>query len=721
MDSFVLRRFLLLSIFLMVTFVVQAQTPPGWFVRTSDNNHIISIPLSTAPNLGGTPIAAGDYIGAFYDSTTTIQACAGMVVWPSGGSGNIPLTVWGNDGLTAAKDGYTSGDTLKFKIWQKATGKIFEAKFTFSLGPSLYAPNGTSVVSAITIVGSGVTTGPGWVIHPSDNNHLIAVPVSGSYLLEGKAIAVGDYVGVFYDSSGTLACAGYQQWSGTSVAITAWGDDAAVPGKSGMANAEAFQWLVWRASDGVVFRVKPNYDFLGFINDSLYVVNGTSGITGFVSTGRYSGGTVIEYIILNYIASFQSTLQSRSYRMIGLPGTGAVTLSSRLIRGRPNLEWVAFYDGGDEVYVPYTEENKDQFVFAPGKAFWVLSKFPFIVDSVKVSKVNLSTNNTYSIPLRPGWNMISNPFDAALNWISIQNTNNISDKIYNFVNGVYESKSNIFEIFKGYYLYNRKGLTELILPYQPLSNEVVTQQKFNQNESLELSIIVDNELRSAANIINDSNSLSDLDDRDQFAPPGNFEEYKIALINPSDQGYKFLESEARPFSKEGEVYELEIKAIPGKPFNVEFSGVSTFGVQSMILIDLTTKIVYDIMLDSSITLVQYEQNNHYRLLMGESSFAEREKDAVLGEFTLYQNYPNPFNPTTTIQFFIAEEGSATLRIVNTLGEEVYSNQMNHLERGVHTLQWNASGAASGVYIATVSGVLLNNAVFSQSKKLLLTK
>lgn len=71
-------------------------------------------------------------------------------------------------------------------------------------------------------------------------------------------------------------------------------------------------------------------------------------------------------------------------------------------------------------------------------------------------------------------------------------------------------------------------------------------------------------------------------------------------------------------------------------------------------------------------------------------------------FSLEQNYPNPFNPSTTILFTLPassnEAGSqVTLKIYNTLGEEVATLIDQVLPPGNHTVKFNAVELSSGVY------------------------
>ena len=72
------------------------------------------------------------------------------------------------------------------------------------------------------------------------------------------------------------------------------------------------------------------------------------------------------------------------------------------------------------------------------------------------------------------------------------------------------------------------------------------------------------------------------------------------------------------------------------------------------------------------------------------------------EFAVGPNYPNPFNPTTTIPFELDEPSEVTGRVYDIMGRQiaVLANQ-EEFPAGDHTLQFNASGLTSGIYILRI--------------------
>lgn len=85
-------------------------------------------------------------------------------------------------------------------------------------------------------------------------------------------------------------------------------------------------------------------------------------------------------------------------------------------------------------------------------------------------------------------------------------------------------------------------------------------------------------------------------------------------------------------------------------------------------------------------------------------------------FSLQQNYPNPFNPTTAINYSLAKRSNVLLKVYNMLGQEVATLVNSQQEIGSHSINFDASKLASGLYIYKIQA-----GNFIQSKKMMLLK
>lgn len=91
-------------------------------------------------------------------------------------------------------------------------------------------------------------------------------------------------IGGFYDSLGTLTCAGYVEWGGTGTAITLWGAETGQI--NGFATNEAFKWKVCitdlNTNQSNFYNATANYITNGFTNTSTYITNGMSALSELV-------------------------------------------------------------------------------------------------------------------------------------------------------------------------------------------------------------------------------------------------------------------------------------------------------------------------------------------------------------------------------------------------------------------------------------------------------
>ncbi|MCB2230977.1 PKD domain-containing protein [bacterium] len=110
----------------------------------------------------------------------------------------------------------------------------------------------------------------------------------------------------------------------------------------------------------------------------------------------------------------------------------------------------------------------------------------------------------------------------------------------------------------------------------------------------------------------------------------------------------------------------------------------------------------------------YIDNIEWRGMGGTSALAKVAE--LPTEYALAQNYPNPFNPSTTIEFSLPVAGNVSVKVYNIMGQEVAALADGLYGAGTHSLVWNASDKASGVYFYRIT-----TDAFTSTKKMILLK
>ncbi|MBS4034527.1 MAG: T9SS type A sorting domain-containing protein [Ignavibacterium sp.] len=92
------------------------------------------------------------------------------------------------------------------------------------------------------------------------------------------------------------------------------------------------------------------------------------------------------------------------------------------------------------------------------------------------------------------------------------------------------------------------------------------------------------------------------------------------------------------------------------------------------------------------------------------------------DFKLNDNYPNPFNPSTVISWQSSVDSRQTLKVFDILGNEVVTLIDEFRPAGKHSIEFNASVLASGIYLYKIESQSIDGAYnFSAVKKMMLIK
>lgn len=85
------------------------------------------------------------------------------------------------------------------------------------------------------------------------------------------------------------------------------------------------------------------------------------------------------------------------------------------------------------------------------------------------------------------------------------------------------------------------------------------------------------------------------------------------------------------------------------------------------------------------------------------SVSVHRQDRIAGTFRLEQNYPNPFNPTTTFEFSIPSTGNVTLKLYNSIGQEMMTLFDGEAASDkMHRVTLNGENLSAGSYFARLT-------------------
>ena len=93
-----------------------------------------------------------------------------------------------------------------------------------------------------------------------------------------------------------------------------------------------------------------------------------------------------------------------------------------------------------------------------------------------------------------------------------------------------------------------------------------------------------------------------------------------------------------------------------------------------------------------------------------------ESEKTPDSFKLLQNYPNPFNSSTTLDYYLPQSIYMNLSVYNIAGQKVATLVNSNMSLGNHSVSFNGSNLASGVYFYRFEAGKLN-----KTGKMLLVK
>jgi hypothetical protein len=389
--------------------------------------------------------------------------------------------------------------------------------------------------------------------------------------------------------------------------------------------------------------------------------------------------------------------QLNEYRLFGLPGNCNIPIRN-FLTGANAVDWVAYWDNGAEkdYLVPF--DGTATFSYSPGRAFWILNKGPLSIHTV-IQTLALDSSRSVAIPLHPNWNLITNPFDVAVSWSSVQNTNGGGPvpEIWEF-NGTFETATE-FKPRSGYLYDNSANRSAILIPLGlPAARRPCIADPTLWRLRIQLSS--GGTIDRAASIGVSAIAEEGRDPLDLRMPRGPGQAPGVFFERSQfEAGGGIFATDIRPEFDNIQTWPLSVRAVSQVPAVLSFSGAADVPSRfQVLLIDDTHGRSFDLRKNAACAFTPVTPISPFRVVVGTAEAVQSIlNDLVPKAFALRQNFPNPFNPTTVISCQLPEASSLRLVIYDMLGREVAVLMDERKEPGIYTVTFDAKGLASGIY------------------------
>ncbi len=429
--------------------------------------------------------------------------------------------------------------------------------------------------------------------------------------------------------------------------------------------------------------------------------------------------------------SFGEASGPGDYRLVALPGEGSRPIAD-VISGEAGAEWQAYRDDGSEEDFFRKYDGSSDFAFEPGNGFWVTATSDLAFED-SVSTVPLEGDSAATIPLRQGWNVISNPTGKPVEWARVREANPGSFQPLFGFEGTFSPADSLESAASGraYYLFNGSAdRTELRIPYpgSPPSSGGQTDSKAGtrplatgagQSEAKLISVSASPVGAGSAGPGSRTSTVrvgirAEEPARSVVAPPSRFEAVSLRIeageakageaeAGEAEAGEKnrqngrsgLLMAQLREGDGDGETFRLRLMGQAGAPVQLRASGVGE--AESVALIRPSVGKTYRLRDGKTVRIESAEGPVPLKLAVGTESYVEGKREAVLPEEVRLTSYPNPVRRQGTLEYALPESREVSLKVYDVLGRRVATLEQGRKKAGRHTARLETGRLSSGVY------------------------
>lgn len=404
--------------------------------------------------------------------------------------------------------------------------------------------------------------------------------------------------------------------------------------------------------------------------------------------------------------SFGAAADSTHYRLVAMPGEVDRPLSDA-IGGQAGTDWQAFLDDGSDEDFFVRFDGSEPFTFRPGTGFWLTATNDWTVDET-VQTVDLRGDSVATIPVREGWNVISNPTGKNVAWSRVEaQIGDPLQPIFGF-DGAFVQPDTFRSARSGeaYYFFNDEADRDsLVIPY-PGAVTPKSVAKSGGDESPVLAVSARSTSGdgpgSTVHVGIDENATRRVGPEDVIAPPGRFEDTSLRLVAPgerdSNRGRVLMTDRRPPASADaGHTFQLRLTSQTNGSVELTAEHLEAVDARSVALLHPEAGTSYDLTTEGAVQIETKGRATDLALAVGTDEYVKDETEAVVPSEVKLSAFPNPVRTQGTLEFTLPTAASVTLRVYDVLGREVTTLTEGRRTAGRHTVRLEADRLSSGVY------------------------